>query len=143
MNRWERFEEDKAKFIISEHSTTDYLIFMALHICWNDDDIEEIVELLSDGSMFSLYSRYFSKESSFEDLYKPFHSIFFNNNDFEDRKTRLLGILNKKYRKEILSSVESKKVSDQDIEEYKTQLLGYCTEAKNEFRKHGNKSRKC
>lgn len=135
MNRWEWFEDDKAKFIISEHSTTDYLIFMALNICWNDDDIEEIVELLSDGSMFSLYSRYFSKESSFEDLYKPFHSIFFNNNDFEDCKTRLLGILNKKYRKEILSSVESKKVSDQDIEEYKTQLLGYCTEAKNEFRK--------
>lgn len=134
-NRWEWFEEDKAKLMISEYSTTDYLIFMAINTCWNDDDIEKIVELLSDGSMFGLYSRYFSKESSFEDLYAPFHSIFFDNYGFEDRKARLLGILNKKYRQEILSKVESKIVSDQDIEDYKTQLLGYCAETKSEFKK--------
>lgn len=134
VDRWEWLLENEAKFVVSEHSTTDFIIFISLNTCWNDNDLEEIIEILSDGSMFSLYNRYFSEADSFEKLYLSFHCLFFGTENTTNEKERLLEILNKKYKQEILDKGEQNEIKDQEIENYKKTLLGYCIEAKEEYK---------
>ena len=133
MNRWEWYIDGEAKFVISEHSTTDFLVFISLNTCCNDD-IEEIIESLSNGSMFSLYNRYFSKETSFEELYLPFQRLFLGNEEFSSQKETLFEILSRKYRQEIIDKGKNETISNQEIEDYKSLLLDFCEEAKEEYK---------
>lgn len=132
MNRWEWYIDGEAKFVISEHSTTDFLVFISLNTCCNDD-IEEIIESLSNGSIFGLFSRYFSKEASFDRIYLPFHRLFFGNEEFSSQKEKLFEVLSKKYRQEILDRGKNETISDQEIVDYKKILLSYCKEAAEEY----------
>lgn len=135
MRQWEWFPEESAKTVISDYSTIDFFIFLALNTCWNNEDISRIVNILGNGSMFSLYNRYFGDDSSFDVNYSKFQQIFLENqSDTTEVREKLLGIIGDNYKQEILDKGIEREIKYDEIEDYRKSLLRCCHEAKNSLK---------
>ena len=133
-DKWEWFPDEHAKAVVYEFSTQNFIVFLTLNVCWDDEAVNKIIDSVFDKSMFSIYDRYFRDESSFDKSYSGFNTLFFGEKrSIDDVKARLFSIVSKDYREEILAEGTKKEITAQDIGEYKNWLLKVCNEAVQEY----------
>lgn len=133
-DKWEWFPEEHAKAVVYEFSSQNFIVFLTLNVCWDDEVVREIIESVFEKNMFSIYDRYFRNDSSFEKSYIGFKSLFFGEqHSDEDVKARLFSIVSKDYREEILAEGIKEEITPQDVDEYKSWLLNVCNETVQEY----------
>jgi hypothetical protein len=103
-SNWEWIPDERAKAVINQFATQNFIVFLSLNTCWDDEVVRKIIELMFDKSMYCVYDRYFRDESTFEKIYSGFNSLFYGEQrSVDDVKARLYSIISKGYRNEMIS----------------------------------------
>jgi hypothetical protein len=134
-SNWEWIPDERAKAVINQFATQNFIVFLSLNTCWDDEVVRKIIELMFDKSMYCVYDRYFRDESTFEKIYSGFNSLFYGEQrSVDDVKARLYSIISKGYRNEMISEGIRKTITPHQVEDYKRWLLDVCNEAVQEYR---------
>lgn len=132
LSGWEYMPESGARFIIIDSVIEDFFVFVSLDKFWENDLINNVIDILAPQSMFSLYNRYFSidKGKRVKKLYSDFETLINKEKDeiIIDEKISILNdILNKRYTEEIINEGKKKKINDNQKEWFKKQIIDNLT----------------
>lgn len=102
---WEYLEEGIVKYVISNTVVEDFIVFSSITQFWNKEDVKKILQNIIDGSVFSIYNRYFEKNhvEYFETHYKKFIEMIsedVDDEEIQEKKNLLKDVLDEMYREE-------------------------------------------
>lgn len=128
LSNWEYMPESGARYIIIDSVIEDFFVFVSLGKFWDNDLINNVVDILAPQSMFSLYNRYFAMDNGkrVKKLYAEFESLINNEKDegFIDQKISILNdIFNKRYTEETINEGKNRKITDEKKEWFTKQVI--------------------
>lgn len=123
LHNWEYMNEGEVKHVVMYHVIDDFIIFMSLDRYWEHDIISNIIEQLSNGSMFPLYDRYFSKDDgvSIKNSYSEFNKIFTREKTeglLEEKISILHDVFNKRYKLETIKAGDQERITEEQKENF-------------------------
>lgn len=123
MHDWEYMEELKAKWIQMEYIIDDFLVLSAINRFWDKESLKRIIQHITEGSMYSLYNRYFSshRQNYVEEIDKDFCSYFTSGKATERDKYKymtLLDVCNACYKEEQLREAHTEQLTEEDKQKF-------------------------
>lgn len=133
MHDWEYMEELKAKWIQMEYIIDDFLILSSINRFWDRESLMRIIQYITEGSMFSLYNRYFSsqRKNYIEELDKDFCSFFTSGKTTQrdDYKYKtLLDVCNTCYKKEQLKEAQADQLTEENKRKFADESIQCITD---------------
>ncbi len=133
MHDWEYMEELKAKWIQMEYIIDDFLVLSAINRFWDKESLMRIIRHIADGSMFSLFNRYYSshRQKYVEELDEEFCKYFASGKKIERdayKYEALLDICSACYKEEQLREAQKNELTDADMQRFADESRKYIEE---------------